>query len=76
MRRLDTPPEAPIAGAGGRGLAHQFGADVVAEGVEHEGAMAVLAALGCDYAQGFLCGRPGPPADLARSMRGRGPSVR
>ncbi|MDQ1466093.1 MAG: diguanylate cyclase, partial [Actinomycetota bacterium] len=33
---------------------------VVAEGVETDGQYRVLAELGCDYAQGFLLGRPVP----------------
>jgi diguanylate cyclase (GGDEF)-like protein len=34
---------------------------VVAEGVETEAQAAVLAELGCSFAQGFLYGRPAPP---------------
>lgn len=76
VRDLGTP-----AGAGSGvlveavvGIAHQFGVEVVAEGVETEAAMAVLAAVGCDYAQGFLCGRPGPAADLVQILRAGQPS--
>lgn len=35
-----------------------FGIPLVAEGVETEGEKAVLVDLGCDYLQGFLCGKP------------------
>jgi diguanylate cyclase (GGDEF)-like protein len=41
-------------------LAHQLGVKVVAEGVESEAVRAELQALGCDFAQGFLFGRPMP----------------
>jgi diguanylate cyclase (GGDEF)-like protein len=51
------------------GIAHQFGVEVVAEGVETDEAMAVLADLGCDYAQGFLFGRPGPADEFVRALR-------
>jgi diguanylate cyclase (GGDEF)-like protein len=35
-------------------LAHQFRLDVVAEGVEDQPTMDLLARMGCDYAQGYL----------------------
>ena len=41
-------------------LAHSIDLHVVAEGVETEEQYRVLAELGCDYAQGFLLGRPQP----------------
>jgi len=40
------------------GLAHALGLKVVAVGVETEAQRDFLAALGCDYAQGFLTGKP------------------
>ncbi|MGH2687235.1 MAG: putative bifunctional diguanylate cyclase/phosphodiesterase, partial [Actinomycetota bacterium] len=40
------------------GLAHNFSMCVVAEGVETIEQLVVLAALGCDYAQGYLIARP------------------
>ena len=46
------------------GLAHDLALQCVAEGVEDEVQLARLQALGCDAAQGFLLGRPQPPADL------------
>lgn len=39
-------------------LGHALGHKVVAEGVEDEGALAELKATDCDYAQGYLIGRP------------------
>ncbi len=45
-------------------LAHGLGATVVAEGVETEAQLAILASLGCDTAQGFLLARPLPPEQI------------
>jgi EAL domain-containing protein (putative c-di-GMP-specific phosphodiesterase class I) len=39
-------------------LAHRFGMTCVAEGVEDQAVLERLRELGCDYAQGFLMGRP------------------
>jgi EAL domain-containing protein (putative c-di-GMP-specific phosphodiesterase class I) len=44
--------------------AHGLGAKVVAEGVETLAQRAMLAKLNCDAAQGFLFGRPMPPAEF------------
>ena len=41
-------------------LAHALGLRVVAEGVETRGTWERLVALGCDEAQGYWLGRPGP----------------
>ena len=46
-------------------LAHQLGAKVVAEGVESEAVRSQLLALGCDFGQGFLLGRPMPAEQFA-----------
>jgi EAL domain-containing protein (putative c-di-GMP-specific phosphodiesterase class I) len=45
-------------------LAHQLGLDVVAEGVEDDAAIARLAALGCEHAQGYGIGKPMPHEQL------------
>jgi EAL domain-containing protein (putative c-di-GMP-specific phosphodiesterase class I) len=42
------------------GLAHQLGLEVVAEGAENDAAIARLATLGCEHAQGFGIGKPIP----------------
>ncbi len=39
-------------------LGHSLGMLVVGEGVETQGQMDLLRALGCDEVQGFLLGRP------------------
>lgn len=43
-------------------LAHDLGLEVVAEGVETNDELDVVQDLGCDIVQGFLLGRPVPPA--------------
>ena len=39
-------------------LAHAFGIEVIAEGVENASQLAFLRSLGCDYLQGYLIGVP------------------
>jgi diguanylate cyclase (GGDEF)-like protein len=46
------------------GMAAALGMRVVAEGVETEGQLERLVALGCDYAQGFHLARPLPIGEL------------
>jgi EAL domain-containing protein (putative c-di-GMP-specific phosphodiesterase class I) len=43
-------------------LAHELEMSVVAEGVETPAQLERLAQYGCDMAQGYLLGRPGPLA--------------
>jgi len=47
-------------------LGQALGMDVIAEGIEAESQMAVLAEEGCPLAQGFHLGRPGSAADFSR----------
>lgn len=46
------------------GLAHSLGKRVTAEGVENTAQLEYLREHGCDAAQGYLLGRPGPVADI------------
>lgn len=45
-------------------MAHELGLQVVAEGVEDEACLDFLRRIECDYAQGYLIGKPMPAADL------------
>lgn len=51
------------------GLARQLGLSVVAEGVEDHGTQQLLAALGCDQAQGFVIAEPMPLPALIQWLR-------
>ena len=50
-------------------MARGLGFQVVAEGVESEGAYELLRAMACDEAQGYLISRPIPPASFADWLR-------
>lgn len=56
-------------------LAHNFGLDVIAEGVEDEETRDQLEALGCDHIQGYLIGRP-MPVDELNSLLTQGDSLK
>ena len=47
-------------------MAQELKLEVVAEGVETEAQLHYLRGCGCDVAQGYLLGRPGPIEDLIR----------
>jgi EAL domain-containing protein (putative c-di-GMP-specific phosphodiesterase class I) len=50
-------------------LAHKLNLSVCAEGVESEEALAFLASVACDSAQGFFISRPVPPQDVPTIIR-------
>jgi EAL domain-containing protein (putative c-di-GMP-specific phosphodiesterase class I) len=54
------------------GLGHALGLTVVAEGIENDETLGVLARLGCDVAQGFHVGLPLHPARLREWVKERG----
>lgn len=54
------------------GLGHKLGYRVVAEGVETPAAASILAAAGCEEAQGFLFARPMEPARLEQWLAEQG----
>lgn len=49
-------------------LAHNLGLSVVAEGVENQEVLDLLARHGCDVAQGYYLGRPMPLNDVTRYL--------
>jgi EAL domain-containing protein (putative c-di-GMP-specific phosphodiesterase class I) len=52
-------------------LAHVLGLDVVAEGVERQGQLEALVALGCDFVQGYHISRPQDAMSIAAWMDAR-----
>jgi len=52
-------------------LGKSLGFAIVAEGVEEETHVAILAGLGCDFAQGYWFARPLPEADALALIRQR-----
>jgi diguanylate cyclase (GGDEF)-like protein len=56
-------------------IGHALGLAVVAEGVETRDAWNVLAAWGCDYAQGFYVASPHTAEELVEWLDGRWPAV-
>jgi diguanylate cyclase (GGDEF)-like protein len=54
-------------------LAHNLGLSLVAEGVENQETLELLADLGCDLVQGYHLARPMPAGDLARLHQRAGP---
>ncbi len=51
-------------------LAHTLGLRTVAEGVETDGQLERVAAMGCDLVQGYLLGRPGGAAEIEALLGG------
>jgi EAL domain-containing protein (putative c-di-GMP-specific phosphodiesterase class I) len=57
-------------------LAHALGMCVIAEGVESEATLALLASMGCDCVQGYLVGRPLALAGLIECATASRPALR
>ena len=70
---VDNPEDATIVDAVVR-LAHSFGLQTVAEGVETADQLKLLRSLGCDMGQGHFWGRPLPPETLLSRLLADGPS--
>jgi len=49
-------------------MAHDLGLRVTAEGVDTPAKVEIARDLGCDEAQGYHCGRPGPPDEIDRLL--------
>ncbi|WP_029351793.1 EAL domain-containing protein [Bosea sp. 117] len=58
IARLEDEPDDAGLVAGLIGFARSLGIKTVAEGVERPSQLSMLTAEGCDYAQGYLLGRP------------------
>lgn len=66
VRNIDTAKDRQDIARNLIGYAHDRGIRVVAEGVETEAELRTVRALGVDYVQGFLVGRPAPePCDIS-----------
>lgn len=55
-------------------MAHALDLRVIAEGVEEPTHRDLLAAMGCDFAQGYLFSRPIPPSDLLARLEAERPT--
>ncbi len=70
----DAEDSAIVAGVVSLGRA--LGLTVVGEGVETEGQLTSLVALGCDHAQGFFFSPPRPAGEIAAMLAGSGSDLR
>lgn len=50
-------------------MSHKLGLKVIAEGVETEAQRSLLAAAGCDFAQGYLFSKPIPPEQFETMLK-------
>ena len=69
VRDLETDPNDRALSEAIIMMAHKLGLKVIAEGVETEGQLKLLAAAGCDYAQGYLFSKPIPPEEFEALLR-------
>jgi diguanylate cyclase (GGDEF)-like protein len=68
VNNLETDPDNMALSEAIIVMAHKLGIKVIAEGVETEAQRAMLAAAGCDYAQGYLFSKPVPPEQFERLL--------
>ena len=68
VKQMSKSPEAHSVVASIVSMAHNLGLEVVAEGVETEADLAMLASLGCDKAQGYYISKPIAAADFETSF--------
>src|SRR5215218_6790721 len=68
-------PRSAALVAGVVDLGRTLGMDVVAEGVETSGQLAVLTGMDCTYLQGYLLGSPVPVGELRRRLIEFDPAV-
>ena len=69
VRDLETDPNDRALSEAIIMMAHKLGLKVIAEGVETEGQRKLLAAAGCDYAQGYLYSKPIAPQAFELLLR-------
>jgi len=69
IKDLEEDAEARVMMASIVAFGRALGLKTVAEGVETEGQMTALVEVGCDAVQGFLLGRPAPPAAISALFR-------
>jgi len=69
IRNLETDPSDMALSEAIIVMAHKLGLQVIAEGVETAGHRNMLAAAGCDYAQGYLFSRPVLPEELETMLK-------
>ncbi len=75
VRALATDPDSAAITRNSIELAHRLGMRAVAEGVEEPQSWHILRDAGCDFAQGYLIGRPVPIGALSRWKAGWRPPV-
>ncbi|MES2317705.1 MAG: EAL domain-containing protein [Pseudomonadota bacterium] len=70
VRNITTEPRSAAIAQATIALAHGLSLVVIAEGVETEGQLAFLSAIGCDEVQGYLFSRAVPPDEMGRMLSG------
>ena len=71
IRTIHTSPGTQAVVKAAIDMVHALGKTVVAEGVDHDGQLSVLARLGCDMMQGYLLSEALPAAEFSRFIRTR-----